>query len=142
MKKLFFIFIFLLSACAGIPVGPSQEQINSADFGPFPENWKQITSQALAEELIRPESLYIREIQVPIKAWSKMPDGEILYGWGVCGLTVLGTTRLQRFIIFIHDDRPIFKALGFDLLARPGRQTWIRNGIAVPFYKMCPPLRQ
>jgi hypothetical protein len=144
MKKICWIVFgitLLLTACGGLR--PTPEQINSADYGPFPENWKQIVSNAIAEELVRPEELYIRKIEQPIKTWIATPDGEILYVWAVCGMTVMGPTgrgHLEGFVVFIHYDKVVYKALGFDLTKQVPGKTWMGRGIGGKAYDCCPNL--
>lgn len=141
MKKTFLVIIgitFLLTACA--TPRPTPEQINSANYGPFPENWKQIVSNTIAEELVRPETLYIKKMEEPIKTWTVTPDGEMLYGWVICGLEVMGFSHLEGFAVFIHYDKVVYKVLGFDLVRRVPGKVWMRRGVGVKAYNCCPNL--
>jgi len=140
MKKIFWIIIgivFLLTACMGLGIRPTDKQINSADYGPFPKNWKQIVSDTLAGEMVMPETLYIRKIEPPIKAWVITPGGEFICGWGVCGMVVMGVSSLEPFFILIHYDKPIYAALGFEIAKRIPGQTWLRRGITGDIYNCC-----
>ena len=140
MKKLFCILFFFLIGCATIPQ-PSPQQLNSADYGPFPENWKQIVSDTLAGEMVRPETLYIRKIENPIKVWIITPGGEFICGWGVCGMIVMGVSSLEPFLILIQYDKPIYKTLGFKIAKRVPGQTWMQKGITGDTYdRYCPNL--
>jgi len=141
MKKTFLLglvssFLIVLIGCA-TATRPTLEQINSANYGPLPQNWENITKEALAQELVRPESLYIREIKAPEKAWVMTPDGEFIAGWRVCGLIVMGTSRLEPFLLILNEEQVIFKALGFDLAIRVPAKKWMHRGASVGFYDAC-----
>lgn len=136
MKKalISIIGIILLTACVAIPK-PTKEQLASADYGPFPESWKELTSSALAAELVRPETLYIRKIEQPRKLWVRTPDDEDIYGWGVCGMLVMGISRLEQFFVLIRDDEVIYEELGFKLAKHLPGKTWFNKKGAS--YEIC-----
>ena len=140
MRKAAVLFLLIaLIACASSP-RPTAQQLNSADYGPFPENWKQVASDTIAEELVRPEDLYIRKIDPPVKSWVATPDGEMLYAWGVCGMIVVGRGSLESFFVMVHDGKPIYKALGYNITKRIPGKTWTHRGSSVKAYDNCPNL--
>ena len=132
--------LLVISACATPMPRPSPQEMAAADYGLFPESWKQITKDALAREMVRPEGLYIRDIYPPNQVWIITPDGEKIYGWGVCGFVVMGISKMEPFLVVIRDESPVYKALGFDLVSRPPDKSWLRKGIAVNAFNACPNL--
>ena len=131
--------IFLVLGCASMPK-PTPEQLSSANYGPFPQNWKQIVTDALAVEMIRPETLNVQKTEEPVKTWIITPDGETLYAWGVCGFNIVEVSSLRPFSILIRDGKTIFKALDYDVMKRVPGKTWMRNGINTHAYDYCPNL--
>lgn len=76
---------FALSACA-----PSQQQINSADIGAYPVNYKTHINAAVDQlGFFDPDSVKIRNISTPVKGYYKNIDNPLeaytnKYGWIVC----------------------------------------------------------
>ena len=120
---LIIIGILFLFACAGIPT-PTPQQLATANYGPFPEDWEKLASSALAAEIIRPETLRIHKMQQPRQLWVRTPDGEEIYGWGSCGFIVMGISRLEGFFVLIRDGKVIYEELGFKTAKRLPGKTW------------------
>ena len=80
MKKvLFFTALVMLIGC----VRPlPQEQIDNADYGPFPMNYQQIVESALKANLFDPYSAVI-SVRSPERRYFKTPfSSEAKFGWG------------------------------------------------------------
>ncbi len=115
--------LLFLTACAG--PRPTTQQLTNADYGPYPEKWKQTTSDLLtSEKMVRPKDLRIWTIEPPIKTWVATPEREIIYGWGVCGTLATGVDRLEPFFVLIQRDEPVFEALGYHNIKRIPGKTW------------------
>ncbi|MDD4998775.1 MAG: hypothetical protein PHI99_11555 [Syntrophales bacterium] len=111
MKKIIgIIFLFaLLAGCATAP-RPTAQQINSADYGPAPENYEEIIKAATSPKLLDPYSAQYT-FSKPTKRWNNMVDG-IVYGWRVGG-TLNAKNRMggyvgaKPFYAFIKDGAVI-----------------------------------
>lgn len=71
--------IALLSACAA----PTQTELNSADYGKYPDNYESIIKDYYYRILKDPFSVRYKDIPPPAHAW-KRDLGKILYGYKVC----------------------------------------------------------
>lgn len=136
-KALLFLSIIFLAGCA---TTPTPQQLHNADYGTPPTTWEKTAPDILKAELVRPETLYIRKIEPPVKAWIVTPTDKIMYGWGVCGLIVSGISSLQPFFILYNGENHTYLALGFDLAKQPHGNTWARRGAGVQAYDNCPDL--
>ena len=69
MKKIFsIVFIIFLSACSTMK-GPSQEQIDTADYGMYPENYENLVNEHYVAMLDDPSSAIIESIGEPQKEY-------------------------------------------------------------------------
>jgi hypothetical protein len=73
--------MLLLAGCAS---APTAEQIAQADYGPYPDNYEQITRSFFNSVLKDPSSLQIDgSISSPQKSWLSFM-GSVQYGYKVC----------------------------------------------------------
>lgn len=98
--------LFLLSACVNLP-SPTQEK--DADYGAFPNNYKEIARDYLMSELRDPSSIEIKNVSEPSKQWIGDKFTGIKYGYLVCvevnSKNLLGNlTGLRSDALLIRDD--------------------------------------
>lgn len=97
------LVLFPLSNCA---VRPSPEQIESADYGTYPENYQEIIKNYYTKVLSDPGGVYTYEN--PTKAWDSL--GGLIFGWAVCG-TFNAKDRsgvhvgVKSFYVLIRDNK-------------------------------------
>lgn len=97
------LFLFSLSNCA---VRPSPEQIASADYGTYPENYQEIIKNYYSKVLSDPYGEYTYEN--PTRAWDSL--GGPIFGWAVCG-TFNAKDRsgvhvgVRSFYVLIRDNK-------------------------------------
>jgi len=122
MKKTILLIaaIFLVSGCAK---PPTTAELNSADYGPKPEVYKEAIKAYYNSKLLDPYSSMFTFTE-PRKGWS---GPNTVYGWKVCG-TVNGKNRMGGYagakpfyvlfrngeIVKHHDDlsdNPFMKAI-------------------------------
>lgn len=90
MKKiLILVCLLILSGCASSP--PTAEQLQSAEYGPYPSNWKEQVKERMKIILVDPDSVQYRfNYPEPKKAWHDilgdegMFSTERIYGWRTC----------------------------------------------------------
>ena len=97
------LILFSLSNCA---VRPSPEQIASADYGPYPENYQDIIKNYYNKVLSDPDGVYTYEN--PTRAWDSV--GGLIFGWAVCGKFHAKDRSgvqvgVQSFYVLIRDDK-------------------------------------
>lgn len=62
---------------------PSQSEINSWDFGPYPDNYRQLVESSPQFNKSAAIKTYVEFEGKPEKTWFKNPHGTgFLYGWG------------------------------------------------------------
>lgn len=62
---------------------PSQSEIDSWDFGPYPENYRQLVEENPEFKKTAAVKMYVEFEGKPEKTWFKNPHGSgFLYGWG------------------------------------------------------------
>jgi len=97
------LLLFSLSNCA---VRPSPEQIASADYGTYPENYQEIIKNYYSKVLSDPYGVYTYEN--PTRAWDSL--GGLIFGWAVCG-TLDAKNRagihagVKSFYVLIRDNK-------------------------------------
>jgi len=97
------LVVFCLSSCA---VRPSPEQIASADYGTYPENYQEIIKNYYNNALSDPSAVYTYEN--PIRSWDSL--GGLIFGWAVCG-TLYAKDRsgihagVKSFYVLIRDNK-------------------------------------
>jgi hypothetical protein len=97
------LVLFSLSNCA---VRPSPEQIASADYGTYPENYQEIIKNYYSKVLSDPHGVYTYEN--PTRAWDSL--GGLIFGWAVCG-KFNGKDRsgvhvgVRSFYVLIRDNK-------------------------------------
>ena len=136
-KAILILSVLFLTGCA---TTPTPQQLHSADYGPAPTSWEKTVPAILKQELTMPESLYIRKIEPPKQAWIVTPTDKIMYGWGVCGMVVMGAGRLEPFFILYYGEDHTYLALGFDVAKQTHGNTWVRTGAGAQSYDNCPNL--
>ncbi len=85
MKKFFPLFaMFILFACAGA-TPPTSSELENADYGSYPANYKKILENKIKMALIDEDSAKFRYSGDPLKAWKPLTNGNgYVYGWDVC----------------------------------------------------------
>jgi len=78
--SIFAVLIFLLYACASTPTA---EDLASADYGPYPDNYRQSIKNYAKGYLKDPQSAQWKFNYLPRESWLKYWGG-VRYGWGVC----------------------------------------------------------
>jgi hypothetical protein len=99
------LVLFSLSNCA---VRPSPEQIASADYGPYPENYQEIIKNYYSKilfDLYSPEYTY----ENPTRTWNSF-GGALIFGWAVCGTfdaknRSSGYVGAKPFYVLIRDNK-------------------------------------
>lgn len=120
------IAVTVLIGCATPPVRPTQDQINNADYGPYPDNYEQIIKDQYTKTLFDPYTAVYTFKGSPTKAWFSR-YGQVMYGWAICG-TINAKNRMggyvgaQPFYFLFHKgnvvqkiDYPEVTALGLCL---------------------------
>lgn len=100
MKKMFFIgiCILLLAGCATMPPPPTVEQARNADFGKYPGDWQEITTNRINEDLIDPYSSRYAFNGLE-QGWLHVRDtpSGYMYVWVACG-TVNAKNRMGGYV--------------------------------------------
>jgi len=90
MKRvIFIIFLFLPVLFTGCETGPSENQLSSANYGPFPDDYEKIIRSFVDRVAIDPDpsSTHCR-FEQPKKGWMKNdrdPFAVYEFGWIVAG---------------------------------------------------------
>lgn len=108
IKHINFILIIistiLISSCAS---KPTQEELNNADYGIYPENYQEIIVNHFSMRLKDPSSAQYSFLKEPEKQWYGFGN---VYGYGVC-LTINaknsygGYTGQKLYFVMIRDGR-------------------------------------
>ena len=86
--------LLALSACAS---PPTQEQIATADYGSYPENYEQLVKDHYAKSLVDPYSVVYEHIAPPAKRmWGDRIDGAH-YDYNVC-VTLNAKNRMGGYV--------------------------------------------
>jgi hypothetical protein len=114
----------LLVGCALLtPLRPSSEEIFSADYGIYPDNYKEIVTSYISEYLIDPDSAKYSDWKEPSRNWYSN-NNNIFYGYRVC-VYVNAKNRLggyggKKLFYFLINDNKIIVHDGGNYL--PGTQ--------------------
>lgn len=81
--KVFSIVIVLTMFIFGCTTPPTQKQLDAADYGAYPDSYKEIIKNYLDRSLKDPESAKIEYIFSPRTAWNKL-GGDLKFGYSVC----------------------------------------------------------
>ncbi len=83
MKRLIAVLaVAILGGCAMPPTAPTAKEITGADYGPEPENYKELITAYMLNQLKDPDSAKFEFNKPPAKAW--FGYGDKIFGWGVC----------------------------------------------------------
>jgi hypothetical protein len=108
-SALLLVALILLAACAA---RPTREQLATADPGPFPDNYQELTRATFEYVLFDPFSAQYR-FNAPEKGWASNSRDGIRYGWHISGL-VNAKNRMGGYVGW----RP------FNVVIRNGRVIW------------------
>lgn len=70
-------------ALAGCISAPSRQELDNADYGPFPDHYKESIKDYMDRVLKDPDSAKYDFYKTPVKAWHR-GAGANLYGWATC----------------------------------------------------------
>lgn len=113
MKKMIWLVAVVLLfslGCAGMQK-PTPEQLANANYGSFPTNYKEITTQIISTMLIDPYSAVFSDWRGPSKGWYRNYKGAF-FGYRVCVFVnaknrVGGYTGRKLHFAMIKDDRVV-----------------------------------
>lgn len=114
MRPLLALIPVVLAGC--MTIKPSAEEIARADYGAYPNNYKQIVIQWIALNFYDPASvrdLVITEPKKDHRTLIVMDGGGTTYGYGVgVGLRAKnrlgGYTGLRYYFVFIRDGKVLY----------------------------------
>lgn len=115
-----FVVLFLLVGCAA---RPSDEEVNSAYYGPMPSNSKEIAEEWIKQRLVDPMSAVFEHDPYVIRGYySSAFGGSASYGWVRCGYVnarnrMGGYAGRERYYLLIRNDSVIEGFIG-DLASR------------------------
>lgn len=75
--------ILIALSLAGCMSAPSRQDLDSADYGPFPDRYQQSIRDYMDRVLKDPDSAKYEFYKTPVKAWRR-GNGANLYGWATC----------------------------------------------------------
>lgn len=73
--------VLLLSACTSLP---SEEEISKADYGEYPEDYKNIVKTYYGYHLTHPDSVEFSQVTKPKRYWLGNELDDVYYGYLVC----------------------------------------------------------
>jgi hypothetical protein len=96
MKKLAAILmvVLLLGCATAMDFRPNPQDRADSNFGPYPDNYKEITKEYLSRNLFDPYSA-VYTFNAPLKV--RMAGGPSPFGWAVCG-TINAKNRLGGYV--------------------------------------------
>jgi hypothetical protein len=101
--------ILLLTSCALFPPPTSQER-SRADYGNYPDNYKNIVTAYASKILPEPFSAQYTYVRGPAKTWV-FKHTHYQYGWGVCyiinGKDIYGNAGNRYFFALINNGSVI-----------------------------------
>lgn len=71
-------------AVTGCAIRPSMTEMATADYGPYPDDYKHIIESYESMRLKDPESARYQYLGMPMKAWNGLGGSQ--YGYAVCAL--------------------------------------------------------
>lgn len=80
---LILIMIFTMAGCALMIKYPTQQQIETADYGAYPENYQSIATTYISNYLLDPESAKYSGWSLPQKSWYADLN-QAYFGYKVC----------------------------------------------------------
>jgi len=108
-KTLMVICVLFLSACVK---NPTPQQIDNADYGNLPENYKEIAQNAISNGLLDPSSAQFSNWGQPAKVWryNRRYSKNHMFGHRVC-VEVNAKNRMggyvgrKLFYVLINNDK-------------------------------------
>ena len=121
--------VILIQGCA--TPHPTAAELQRANYGPSPSNYKVIIATYLRETLKDPFSAQVEFLNQPTKAWTKW-SGELDVGYGVCVAVNArnsfgGYTGFELYYFLINRDRIIKPVISTAVELRSVRQA-VRSG--------------
>jgi len=111
MKERIFVYctfvIIILTACA---IRPTPEQMASADYGSYPDNYEDIIRNHYSKTLFDPYSA-VYTFGRPQRAWNGL--GGTIFGWAVCG-TINAKNRFGGYV----GAKPFFALIRYGKVER------------------------
>jgi len=104
----FLTLTILLFSCAH---APTSEEIQSADYGPYPDNYEDVIKSYYSRSLFDPYSAIYTFDMSPRKGWASGMSGAS-YGWVVCG-TLNGKNRYGGYV----GAKPIYVMIRYGSVA-------------------------
>lgn len=105
MLLLVCMMCFMTAACFGrLLPDPSQEQVNSWDYGPFPENYKEIVLSSGKIKTVNLGEVTYEFQGAPKKGWDREGAGYI-YGWKGTVKSFGGNSGATTYQYFIRDGK-------------------------------------
>lgn len=100
---------FLLSACTSLP---SQQQVDEADYGAYPDDYELIVKAYYKTTVSEPGSTKYNAIHKPVRYWLGSEVDDVYYGYLVCA--TVNTKNLfgnysgfRHDALIIHDDHVV-----------------------------------
>lgn len=119
--KIFLLCASLLSVLlAGCVHRPTPEQMASADYGSYPDNYKELIQQHFSKRLFDPYSAQYSDWRGPSSGyWSKPFGGETLFGYRACVEVnaknrMGGYTGSKQYFFMIRNGSIIYEDGGYD----------------------------
>lgn len=101
---------FLFAGCA---TAPTQEQINSAYYGDYPNDYETVVKNFMEVRLKDPASATYKFDAIPTKGWAGGGlSGPVEYGWRICAYinaknSFGGYVGAKRHFFLIRDSRVV-----------------------------------
>ncbi len=76
------LLTFFIGSCATVPP-PTTAEFETADFGTFPEKYKEISQSTISPSLFDPYSAQYSNLKEPLKGWRRI-DGNNVFGYYAC----------------------------------------------------------
>lgn len=104
-------FLIIALGSAGKPA-PTTEELQSANYGPYPSNYEEIIKNYYSQILFDPYSAHFRFLQPKKVGWSD--GGRHYFGYAVCGGINAknrfgGYVGEQAFFVIINSDQVILQ---------------------------------
>lgn len=108
--------LFSLSACV---TTPTPEQLASADYGEYPQNYKSIVQDHLKKTLKDPYSAKVEYLNEPTKQWHAAFGREPQYGYVVCA----NVNAKNSYGAYVGEKLNIFLIKNGDIIAAKGNDS-------------------
>jgi hypothetical protein len=86
---------------------PSQRELESADYGEYPERYEDIVKAFYQDYADYPEGIRYERISVPITMYWGTWDTKFRYGWRVCATVIYRNGVRKTDALFIKKDHVI-----------------------------------